>query len=94
MNLISAYVEGKYIGSFEHTFENVAKFINGVVDDEEYVLVDENDDFILSTFGCYIDEVFSEYYRRELLKFLVPLQMSGEVTEVQLVSLEGVSTNE
>ena len=94
MNLISAYVEGKHIGSFEHTFENVARFINSNVDDDEYVLVDENDDFILSTFGCYIDEVFSEYYRRELLKFLVPLQMSGEVTEVQLVSLEGVSTNE
>lgn len=94
MNLINAYVEGKYIGSFEHTFENVAKFINGIVDDEQYVLVDESDDFILSTFGCYIDEVFSEYYRQELLKFLVPLQMSGEVTEVQLLSLKGVSTNE
>ena len=93
MNLISAYVEGKYIGSFEHTFEN-ARFINSILDDEEYVLVDENDDFILSTFGCYIDEVFSEYYRQELLKFLVPLQMSGEVTEVQLLSLKGVSTNE
>lgn len=76
---------------FEGTPENIANFIMMHSDADEIVITNTWDNLVLNTKGMFIDGCPNQELLREILPFLIPLQMGEkEVAEIEIVSDEDV----
>lgn len=72
----------------KNTLENVAAFVARAYSVPKVQLVDSFDCLVLSTMGNFLDQIFNQEYRVELLDKLIPMQ-TGEVDtpEVELADI-------
>lgn len=83
MNYASVYNRNtkEYLGSFKNTIGNIANLII-----EDVMIVDDiSDECLITTKGMFLDYVSDNQLRNRLMKKLVPLQMSGEYREVEII---------
>ena len=64
-----------------HGIQEVAHFICEEGLKGDVVITELNDEFILDTFGIYINRIADMEYRSELLKVLIPMQQHIDGTE-------------
>lgn len=68
------------------SLKNIAAFI--VQNQQDKVITDIADNLVVKTIGSFIDICPDKEFLSELMEELVPLQMSGEIPEVQYCNLE------
>lgn len=73
----------------ENTITNVAAFVARAYSVSKVQLIDALDCLVLSTMGNFLDTIFNEEYRVELLEELIPMQ-TGEidVPEIKVAELD------
>lgn len=79
--------EGKYIEvKLCNTIENIANFIARCSSSSRVVVTDAFDQFMVSSLGNFLDQVYSPEYREELLKSLLPKQLgSSDAEDVKFI---------
>jgi hypothetical protein len=61
-----------------HSVQDVAEFICQEGVHSDLTIMTEEGEFVLSTFGTFIDRMTDMDYRQELLEVLIPMQMEQE----------------
>ena len=69
----------------KNTLENIAAFI--VKDQQDKIIFDTYNNFVLDTFGSFINQCPDKQFLQELLQVLVPIQM-GEVEPQAIEKVE------
>ena len=83
------YYRNKYY--FDGTIENITRFIvqfgdvNGI--NVRIILTDQLDDFLLSTYGQFLDEIIPEV-REMIIDELIALQMGKPYKKMEFVEVE------
>ena len=83
MDYVSVYNREtrEYMGSFKNTIDNIANLVT-----EDVMIVDDiSDECLIMTKGMFIDYISDNQLRNRLMKKLVPLQMSGDYREVEII---------
>ena len=82
MNYVSVYNRNtkEYLGSFKNTIGNIANYIASLIIEDVM-----SDECLITTKGMFLDYVSDNQLRNRLMKKLVPLQMSGEYREVEII---------
>ena len=65
----------------ENNIQSVASFICSAGLDGDLTVTTPLDEFVLNTFGIYIDKIADMGYREELLKVLIPMQKALDGTD-------------
>lgn len=84
MVLIDIYNERtlEYLGSFEHTNENIINFVAGLTPFQSVRLVERTTDtLILTTIGNFLDQVPDQQWLQEILPVLIAKQTGQLVIE-------------
>lgn len=87
MNYVSVYNRNtkEYLGSFKNTIGNIANYIASLIIEDVMIVDDISDECLITTKGMFLDYVSDNQLRNRLMKKLVPLQMSGEYSEVEII---------
>lgn len=71
------------------TPENICAFVASRLPNENYVLTDIGDNFILSTIGSFLDRVGQDVDLQKLHQIIIPMQTGEvEIPEVNVISLD------
>ncbi|MCR0347770.1 hypothetical protein MKA46_06190 [[Clostridium] innocuum] len=74
----------KFMYKIESSPQNIAAFIASAPYDQDYALIDLNDECVLTTMGKYADLIPDEGFRKDILKYLIPMQMGeAEIPKVK-----------
>ena len=87
MNYVSVYNRNtkEYLGSFKNTIGNIANYIASLIIEDVMIVDDISDECLITTKGMFLDYVSDNQLRNRLMKKLVPLQMTGEYREVEII---------
>lgn len=82
---------GSPICYIDDTPQNVAAFVAKRTSNTNYALITPTDQVALYTLGSFMDLVPNMEYRKELLPFLIPMQLGEiEIPEVEYLSEEQI----
>ena len=87
MDYVSVYNREtrEYMGSFKNTIDNIANYIASLVTEDVMIVDDISDECLIMTKGMFLDYIRDNQLRNRLMKKLVPLQMSGDYREVEII---------
>lgn len=82
--------KGEYCEIYiKNNIQNVAAFVARAYLTPKVELVDSLDCLVLSTMGMFLDQIYSQEYRSELLEHLIPMQQNiEEIPAVEVADMD------